>query len=105
MINSPAIYEARLLLVYCSSLFVLLHLSLVYIYLSENNTMAWKFYQAIFSPHLALSFYFSVSLLFAYQESMITKDAALPQNFIGPLSVAIFFLPLAYLVGDNRKEG
>lgn len=45
VINSPAIYEARFLLVCRSSIFLRPSFSiiLVYIYLSENNTTAWKF--------------------------------------------------------------
>lgn len=51
--------------------------------------MAWKFYPAIFSRSVLLSF--SLSLLFAHQESMRIIEAAWPQNIIGLLSVAIYF--------------
>lgn len=107
VITSLAIYEARLLLVYSSSVFLsflLFHLSPVSIYLSENNTVAWKFYHAISSSASSVPLSVSSLIRVAYRESARTIEAAQPPNIIGLLSVVIYF-QLAYLVGNNRKLG
>lgn len=79
-------------------------ISLVYIYLSENNTMAWKFYLATFSPQLALSSCLSLSLnsvcLSRVDENNRGSTAT---KYYRTIVCCYFFLRLAYLVGKTPK--
>lgn len=107
MITSLAIYEARLLLVYCSSVFLsfFFSISLLCLFISARTILWPGNFIMLFPPQLApsLSLFLSLSLV-AYRESTRTIEAAQPQNIIGLLSVVIYF-QLAYLVGNNRKLG
>lgn len=93
MIDDPAIYVAWLLLAYSSSFSVhssFFHLFPVYLYLSQNNAVAWNCYHAIFSLEIALSFVI-LSLLFAYHELKRIIETTQLRNIITLLSVAVSF--------------